>query len=222
MFETAHTLFTNQTKKSDVELTDLTKANLEFAKKRRSIRFFSKENVPKQAIENILMTASTAPSGANKQPWTFVAISDQSLKQQIREAAEAEEKLNYNGRMNQAWIKDLEIFGTNWEKEFLTDAPWLIVIFRKPFDFAQNNEKHQNYYVAESVGIAAGFLIKTIHDAGLVTLTHTPSPMQFLENILKRPSNEKAFLLLPVGYASENASVPSLPKKNAEEVIVWK
>ncbi|SOE21415.1 Nitroreductase [Spirosomataceae bacterium TFI 002] len=193
----------------------------ELLEKRRSIRFFSEKPVSKQIIENILMTASSAPSGANKQPWTFCAISSASLKAKIREAAEKEEYVNYNGRMSDAWLEDLKKFDTNWEKPFIDIAPWIVIIFKHSYELKENEEKATNYYVNESVGIAAGMLISAIHNCGLVTLTHTPSPMDFLSKLLERPKNEKPFLLLPIGYPAEDATVPELKKKDAEEVIVW-
>jgi iodotyrosine deiodinase len=188
---------------------------------RRSVRFFSDTEVPKEVIENIIMCAASAPSGAHKQPWTFCVISDPKIKQKIRDAAEKEEYENYNGRMSDEWLKDLEKFDTNWQKEFLTTAPYLIVMFKKAYDIDNLGEKHKNYYVSESVGIAAGFLITAIHMAGLVTLTHTPSPMNFLQEILGRPENERPFLLLPVGYPAKDTQVPALIRKSREEVIVW-
>lgn len=188
---------------------------------RRSVRFFSDEEVPREVIENIIMCAASAPSGAHKQPWTFCAIHDLEIKKKVREAAEKEEYENYHGRMSGEWLKDLEKFDTNWHKEFLTTAPYLIVIFKKAYDIDENGNKHKNYYVSESVGIAAGFLITAIHMAGLVTLTHTPSPMNFLQEILGRPENERPFLLLPVGYPAKNTQVPKLTRKSAEDVISW-
>lgn len=188
---------------------------------RRSIRDFSNQAVPKEVIENIIMAAASAPSGAHKQPWIFCAVSNVALKSKIRAAAEAEEYENYNGRMSEEWIEDLKIFGTGPIKEFLDIAPWLIVVFKKPYDVGANNSKKKNYYVVESVGIACGFLINAIHAAGLVTLTHTPSPMNFLQTILGRPENEKPYLLLPVGYPSKDAKVPILERKNSDEVIVY-
>lgn len=187
---------------------------------RRSIRFFSNQIVSQQVIEDIIMTASSAPSGAHKQPWTFCAISNIELKKKIRIAAEKEEYENYHGRMSEEWLKDLEKFETNHIKEFLEEAPWLIVVFKKSYDIV-NDEKHKNYYVSESVGIACGLLIAAIHNAGLVTLTHTPSPMNFLQDILMRPENEKPFLLLPVGYPKEDATVPNLKRKDEKEVIKY-
>lgn len=188
---------------------------------RRSVREFSDKPVAKEVIENIVCTASTAPSGAHKQPWTFCIVSDAAIKKQIRTAAEAEEKESYANRMSDEWLKDLEKFATNWEKPFLEKAPYLIIIFKKIFDLDVDGDKHTNYYVQESVGIAAGMLISAIHQAGLVTLTHTPSPMNFLTKVLNRPINEKPFLLLPVGYASADAEVPILERKNLEEISVW-
>lgn len=189
----------------------------EHINKRRSVREFSKREVSEEVINNIIMTASSAPSGAHKQPWTFCAVSNPELKSIIRKAAEEEEYKNYHGRMGDEWLKDLEKFETNWNKPFLEDAPWLIIVFKKVHDLV-DGEKRKNYYVNESVGIASGFLISAIHNAGLVTLTHTPSPMNFLEKILERPSNERAFLLLPVGYPKEDVKVPELTRKKLSEV----
>jgi nitroreductase len=188
---------------------------------RRSVREFSDKPVAKEVIENIVCTASTAPSGAHKQPWTFCIVSDAAIKKQIRTAAEAEEKESYANRMSDEWLKDLEKFATNWEKPFLEKAPYLIIIFKKIYDLDVDGDKHTNYYVQESVGIAAGMLISAIHQAGLVTLTHTPSPMNFLTKVLNRPINEKPFLLLPVGYASADAEVPILERKSLQDISVW-
>ena len=203
------------------ELSELTQRAQTFKNemsKRRSVRFFSDESVPKSVIDDIIMTASSAPSGAHKQPWTFCVVSDDKIKAKIREAAEKEEYENYHGRMSDEWLQDLEKFETDWHKEFLTIAPYLIVIFKKSYDLI-DGQKSKNYYVTESVGIAAGLLISAIHMAGLVTLTHTPSPMNFLQDILGRPENEKPFLLLPVGYPSANCKVPVIDRKKADEVI---
>lgn len=188
---------------------------------RRSIRSFSNRPVSKEVIENILMIASSAPSGANKQPWIFCAISDAKMKMKIREAAEAEEYESYKNRMNDEWLEDLKPFGTDWHKPFLETSPWLIIVFKEVYAIGSDGGKKQNYYVNESVGIACGFLINAIHELGLVTLTHTPSPMNFLSKLLDRPANERPFLLLPVGYPAENATVPQITKKTSEEVIVW-
>ncbi|MGY8988139.1 MAG: nitroreductase family protein [Flavobacteriales bacterium] len=188
--------------------------------KRRSVRDFSDKDIPKEVIENILKTAGSAPSGANKQPWTFCVISDKKLKSKIRELAEKEEYENYHGRMSESWKEDLKTIGTTHIKEFLEIAPYIIVVFKKVYDLDED-EKKQNYYVNESVGIAVGFLITAIHQAGLVTLTHTPSPMKFLQNVLGRPKNEKAYLLLPVGYPSKDCKVPDLKRKSLEEISHW-
>ncbi len=190
-------------------------------KKRRSIRSFSSDPVEKEVIENIIMTASSAPSGANKQPWVFCAISEESIKSEIRKAAEKEEYEAYHGKMSETWLNDLKPFDTDWHKPFLEKAPWLIVVFKKPYGLAEDGSKEQHYYVNESVGIACGFLISAIQQAGLVTLTHTPSPMAFLSKILKRPENERPFLLLPVGYPEKEATVPNIQKKGEAEVIAW-
>ena len=185
-------------------------------KNRRSIREFSNETVSEKLIMNIIATASSAPSGANKQPWKFVLVKDPKIKTEIRIAAENEEKENYKRRFPDEWLKDLNQFGTDWHKEFLEVAPYLIVIFKQVYGI--EDEKHtKNYYVNESVGIASGFLLTAIHNAGLAALTHTPSPMGFLEKILKRPKNERAFLLIPVGYPKEGTTVPVLTKKGFNE-----
>ncbi|WP_339696218.1 nitroreductase family protein [uncultured Roseivirga sp.] len=188
---------------------------------RRSVRDFSNKSVPKEVIENVIMSASTAPSGAHKQPWTFCVVSNPEIKKQIREAAEKEEYESYTKRMSEEWLDDLKPMGTNWEKPFLETAPYLIIVFKRPFEFDPEGKKHQNYYVTESVGLAAGFLITAIHDAGLVTLTHTPSPMNFLAKILNRPENERAFLLLPVGYEADEVYVPNNRRKTLEEIAVF-
>ena len=185
---------------------------------RRSVREFSDDSVPQEIIENIIMTASSAPSGAHKQPWVFCAISNKELKHKIREAAEEEEYKSYNGRMSEEWLTDLEPFKTDHIKPFIDDAPWIIVIFKKPYDLI-DGQKKKNYYTNESVGIAVGFLLSAVHNAGLVALTHTPSPMNFLEKLLGRPENEKSFLLIPVGYPAENVSVPLLERKGKDEVL---
>jgi iodotyrosine deiodinase len=186
---------------------------------RRSIREFSDKPVDIKIIENIIKSASTAPSGAHKQPWTFCVISNPEIKKQIRDAAEKEEKENYDSRMSERWKEDLEPFGTNWEKPFIEIAPYIIVAFKRAYEII-DGEKRNNYYVNESVGIACGMLISAINDAGLVTLTHTPSPMNFLAKVLNRPENERAFLLLPVGYAANDAEVPDIQRKTLNEVMV--
>ena len=187
---------------------------------RRSVRNFSDKPIPKEVIDNLLSIAASAPSGAHKQPWTFCVIGKEDLKARIREAAEKEEYTNYHGRMSEEWLEDLKKFGTDWHKEFLTTAPYLIVVFKKSYDLESDGGKAKNYYVSESVGIACGFLLSAIHQLGLVSLTHTPSPMNFLGELLKRPSNEKAYLLIPVGYAADDAMVPNLDRKALSEVMV--
>lgn len=200
----------------------LTRANAYYEKmnERRSLRFFSDREVSREVIEKIILTAGTAPSGAHKQPWTFCAISSTELKSKIRSLAEEEEKKNYGGRMSEKWVEDLEPLGTDWEKPFLDIAPWLIVVFKQSYGL-EEEEKKQHYYVNESVGIASGMLISAIHHAGLVTLTHTPSPMNFLEKALDRPKNERAYLLLPVGYPSDDAVVPDLERKKLNEIATF-
>jgi iodotyrosine deiodinase len=191
----------------------------QFLNKRRTVRDFSDKPIPEEVIHNIILTASTAPSGAHKQPWTFCLVSNPDIKKAIREAAEKEEYLNYHGRMTEDWIEDLRPFGTNWEKPFLETAPYLIVVFKKAYDVV-DGEQRKNYYVTESVGLAAGFLLTAIHFAGLVALTHTPSPMNFLQEILKRPENERPFLLIPIGYPADEAEVPDIARKTIEDILV--
>ena len=194
---------------------------LEDLRKRRSVRNFAEREVSKEVIDNLIKTAGLAPSGANKQPWTFCVISNKQLKKEIRRLAEIEEYENYHVRMSDSWKQDLKHLGTNYIKEFLDIAPYLIVVFKKVYDVDKDGDRAQNYYVNESVGIACGFLIAAIHQAGLVTLTHTPSPMTFLQKALNRPKNEKAFLLLPVGYPAENCKVPNIQKKQFDEICHW-
>ena len=191
------------------------------ALKRRSVREFSKRNVPLSVLKNLIKTATSAPSGANKQPWHFVIIKNKKLKKKIRIAAEKEEMAFYNRRATKEWKKDLDPFNVTWEKPFLEDAPSLIVVFKKIYNL-EGKKKSKNYYVSESVGIACGFLILAIHNAGFVCLPHTPSPMGFLEDILERPKNERAFLLIPVGYPAKDTLVPKIKKKSFEETCTIK
>jgi nitroreductase len=186
---------------------------------RRSVRFFSTQPVAEEVIQSLVAAAASAPSGANKQPWTFCAVSNPELKKQIREAAEAEERAFYAGRAGEEWLRDLAPLGTDWHKPFLEDAPWLVVVFKQVVD-PTDGHKRKNYYVQESVGIACGMLITAIHLAGLVTLTHTPSPMDFLSTLLNRPPHEKPFLLLPVGYPAEGATVPNIARKPLHQVLI--
>lgn len=206
---------------SEFELAERTKSFFEMMNKRRSVRDFSNIEIPNEVIEDIIRTASTAPSGANKQPWTFCIVRNQALKKQIREAAELEEKRSYEGRMSEEWLADLAHLGTNWEKPFLEIAPILIIVFKRAYEIEVNGHKHQNYYVQESTGLATGFLLAAIHQAGLVALTHTPSPMNFLCKILNRPENEKPFLLIPVGYPAEECFVPDIQRKPLEAISEW-
>lgn len=196
-------------------------AHLEACRTRRSVRDFSDREVPEDLIRTLLLTAATAPSGANKQPWTFCAVSDPVVKKAIRDAAEREEYENYHGRMTKDWLQDLAPFGTDWHKPFLETAPWVIVVFKRLWEESPDGQRAKNYYVPESVGLACGLLIQAIHHAGLVTLTHTPSPMNFLQTILERPENERPFLLLPVGYPAEGCMVPDLERKSEERTIIW-
>ncbi len=188
-------------------------------KRRRSVRHFSPEPVPFELIETAVRCAASAPSGANKQPWTFVVVQDPALKRRIRRAAEEVERENYERRFPAEWLKDLEPFGTDWRKEFLETAPYLIVIFAQDYGL-ENGRKRKHYYVQESVGIAAGFLLAALHYCGLATLTHTPSPMGFLSELLERPKNERPYLVIPVGYPAADAKVPRIPKKALDEVMV--
>lgn len=188
---------------------------------RRSARDFSDKPVPKEVIDNIIRAASTAPSGAHKQPWTFCVVGNPELKSKIRKAAEEEEYESYNNRMPEEWLADLRPLQTDWHKEFLEIAPWLVIVFKKIYEPAEDGKKKNNYYVQESVGLASGFLLSAIHNAGLVALTHTPSPMNFLTNILERPAHEKPFLLIPVGYPADNCLVPKLERKPLEEVAKY-
>ena len=187
---------------------------------RRTVRDISDKPVSKELIQDLIMAGSTAPSGAHKQPWTFCAISNLQMKKKIREAAEKEEYDSYNGRMSERWLKDLEPIGTDWNKPFLEEAPWIVVIFKRVYETI-DEEKSNNYYVNESVGIACGMIISAIHKAGLVTLTHTPSPMNFLTKLLERPENERPYLLLPIGYPKDEVYVPDLERKPLEEVAVF-
>jgi iodotyrosine deiodinase len=192
----------------------------EWLDKRRTVRDFTADPIPEGVIENIIRTASTAPSGAHKQPWTFCIVRNPELKKKIREAAEKEEYESYTNRMPQDWLDDLAPIGTDWNKPFLETAPALIIVFKRSYEFA-NGRKKNNYYVTESVGLACGLLLAAIHHAGLVALTHTPSPMNFLSELLERPENEKPFLLIPVGYAAPDATVPDLTRKSLESLAVY-
>jgi iodotyrosine deiodinase len=193
-------------------------------RQRRTVRDYSSEPVPFELIANAIATAATAPSGANQQPWTFCVVSDPAIKRRVREAAEAEERESYEHRMSEEWLEALAHLGTDWHKPHLEDAPYLIVVFLQAYgledveDGTQRKVKH--YYTAESVGISVGLLLASLHQAGLATLTHTPNPMAFLAEILQRPSNERAYVVIPVGYPAEDAHVPVITKKPLNEVMI--
>lgn len=187
-------------------------------RRRRTVRDFSDRDVPREIIEDCIKTAGTAPNGANKQPWHFSVVSDPEVKKQIREAAEEEEREFYENRATDEWLEALEPLGTDASKPFLEEAPYLIAIFSQSYGIKSNGDKETFYYVKESVGIATGMLITAIHNAGLASLTHTPSPMGFLNDILDRPDNERPFLLLVVGYPQEDVKVPDITKKSLDEI----
>jgi iodotyrosine deiodinase len=189
---------------------------------RRSVRHFSPKLVPRTCIELAIRTAATAPSGANRQPWKFVAVSDPSIKRRIREAAEAEERHSYEGgRMPPEWLEALAPLGTDWHKPFLETAPWIVVVFEETYQISPDGKHLKSYYSKESVGIACGLFIVALHHMGLATLTHTPSPMAFLSLVLGRPTNERPFILFPVGYPADDATVPDLTRKSIDQVLVW-
>ncbi|MEM8599118.1 MAG: nitroreductase family protein [Bacteroidota bacterium] len=189
--------------------------------RRRSVRDFSDRPVPRALIEDAIRTASTAPSGAHMQPWTFVAVSNSATKRRIREAAEREEYESYHGRMSDEWLDALAPIGTDWHKPFLETVPWIVVLFAQSYGRDDAGAKVKHYYVQESCGIAAGLFIAALHRMGLATLTHTPSPMRFLSELLERPSNERPYILFPVGYPAADAQVPKLERKPLEDVSIW-
>jgi nitroreductase len=195
----------------------------ESMRRRRSVRHFAPDPVPREAIEIAIAAAHSAPSGANRQPWHFVAISDPAIKREIRRAAEAEEREFYEGgRATDEWLRALAPLGTDWRKPHLDTAPWLVAVFKEVHGVASDGSKVTNYYVNESVGIACGLFITALHLMGLATLTHTPQPMRFLSQILDRPPNERPYILLPVGYPAEDCTVPEITKKPLEEVTTWR
>ena len=190
--------------------------------RRRTTRQFSSEAVPRALIELAIRTAGTAPSGAHQQPWTFVAVSDAAVKEQIREAAEREERDFYHGKAPQEWLDALLPLGTDERKPHLVDAPWVVILFRQAYGLNADDTKRTYYYTDESCGIAAGFFIAALHSMGLVSLTHTPNPMGFLRDLLGRPKNEKAMIVMPVGYPAPGAQVPDLQRKALEQIAIWK
>ena len=190
--------------------------------RRRSVRDFSTKPVPLELIENAILAAGSAPSGANQQPWTFVVVQDAALKRQMRLAAEAEERESYERRMSQEWLDALAPLGTDWRKPHIEDAPCIIVVFRQAYGIAADGQRIKHYYSEESVGIAVGLLLAALHWSGLATLTHTPSPMKFLAEILGRPANERAFVLIPVGYPTDDAQVPAITKKPLDAIAAWR
>ncbi len=190
--------------------------------RRRTTRHFSNRPIPRDLIELAIRTAGTAPSGAHQQPWTFVAVSDPALKREIREAAEAEERQFYSGRAPEDWREALAPLGTDEHKPHLTDAPWLVVVFRQAFGVRPDGRRRTHYYTVESVGIAVGLFVAAVHRMGLVTLTHTPNPMTFLSTLLGRPENERAYLILPVGYPADGARVPDLQRKALGDIAVFR
>ena len=204
------------------ETLDNARAMFDEMQLRRTTRHFSTDAVPREAIEYAVRTAGTAPSGAHQQPWTFVAIADPIVKQRIRAAAEDEEHRNYHERMPPEWLEALAPLGTDEHKPHLTDAPWVVVLFRHAHGLLPDGSKRTYYYTQESCGIAAGFFIAAVHRMGLVTLTHTPTPMAFLGELLERPANEKAFLVMPVGYPARDARVPDISRKTLNDIAIWR
>ncbi|MEM6784007.1 MAG: nitroreductase family protein [Bacteroidota bacterium] len=202
-------------------MADRARAFFDDMDRRRSVRDFSGRPVPRVLIEDAIRTASTAPSGAHMQPWTFVAVSNPGTKRRIREAAEREEYESYHGRMSDEWLDALAPIGTDWHKPYLETVPWLVVLFAQNYGRDEAGAKVKHYYVQESCGIAAGLFIAALHRMGLATLTHTPSPMRFLSELLERPSNERPYILFPVGYPAADAQVPNLHRKPLEDVSVW-
>jgi iodotyrosine deiodinase len=211
-------------RRDETESIERSKEFLELMRRRRTVREFSPEPVPMEIIENAIRTAGTGPSGANQQPWRYVVVQDPEIKRKIREAAEAEEKESYEHRMSQEWLDALEPLGTDWHKPHLTEAPYIIICFRLDYGLETDEEGNEvrvkHYYPGESMGISVGMLITALHNAGLATLTHTPSPMKFLNEVLDRPRNERPFVVLPVGYPAEHCTVPNITKKPLDEIML--
>ena len=208
-------------RRDELEMVTRAQEFYDLMRQRRSVRSISSEPVPRQCVEYAVRTAVSAPSGANRQPWRFVIVDNPHLKREIRAAAEVEERENYEQRFPPEGLDALSVIGTDWHKPFLEDAPYLVVVFKQSYGVADGGRKVTNYYVNESVGIACGLFIAALHHMGLVTLTHTPSPMGFLSRLLRRPANEKPYILFPVGYPAAEATVPLLARKNIEDVVQW-
>jgi len=214
-----HIPLKNYTKYSDNEVVEKSQLFFNKMNSRRTVRTFSSELIPVQVLKNAIKTANTSPSGANKQPWHFVLVQSAEIKKKIRIAAEKEEKEFYSNRASKEWLKDIEPFGTDEHKPFLETAPYLIVVFEEKYKTASNGEKAKNYYTKESVGLACGILLTALHNVGIATLTHTPSPMKFLAEILKRPKNETPFLLIVAGYPEVGTVVPNIKRKKLNEIL---
>lgn len=214
-----HILLKKQIKFSDDQLIKNSELFFEKMNSRRTVRTFSSESIPIEVIKNAIKTASTAPSGANKQPWYFVLVRDPEIKKQIRIAAEKEEKEFYSNKAPEEWLKDLEQFDTNEHKPFLEIAPYLIVVFEEKYKVNRKREKEKNYYIKESVGLATGLLLTALHNVGIATLTHTPSPMKFLSEILHRPKNETPFLIVVAGYPEKGTLVPNIQRKELDKIL---
>jgi iodotyrosine deiodinase len=216
-----HIPLSSYTRYQESEMRDRAVAMYEELARRRTVRQFSTEPVPRALIEYAIRSAGTAPSGAHMQPWHFVVIGDAELKARIRDAAEAEEYETYRRRMSDEWRSALAPIGTDWVKPHLTDAPWVVVLFKQSYGLLPDGSKQKHYYVDESVGIAAGLFITAIHHMGLATLTHTPTPTAFLRALLDRGKNETAVLVLPIGYPHPDATVPDFSRKSLEEITTW-
>ena len=214
-----HIPLKNYPKYSDNGMMEISKVFFDKMNDRRTVRTFSEEPISIKILKNAIKTANTSPSGANKQPWHFVLIKNLDIKKKIRIAAEKEEKNFYNGKASDEWLKDLEPFGTNENKPFLEIAPYLIVVFEEKYKLLPNGEKAKNYYTKESVGLACGMLLTALHNVGIATLTHTPSPMNFLSEILKRPKNETPFLIIVAGYPMVGTTVPNIKRKKINEIL---
>lgn len=211
----------NDERRSPEEMQQAARVFFDLMSSRRSIRTFSSDPVPRELIDLAVRTAGSAPSGAHQQPWTFVVVGDQEVKQKIRLAAEEEERTNYlDGRMPDDWKEEIARLGTSWHKPYLETAPWLVVLFEQRFGIDTDGIRRKHYYVKESVGIAAGLFIAALHNMGLATLTHTPSPMAFLSKLLERPDNERPFVLFPIGYPADGSVVPKLERKALSEIMV--